>query len=103
MTQDLRATVQDLQRKLATVEATLARERVELTTVRAVLGPLSVSTGTAVQELLNYALAARRVQSALVDSIKMLQASQDPEAKALGNSMDALFRTTPVPQVLVNR
>lgn len=103
MTQDLRPTVQDLQRRLAVAEAALIRERADLETVRAVLGPLTTPLSVAVQELLNYAVSSRRAQAEFADLVRMLQSSRDAEAKAIGNSMDALFRTTPIPQVLVGR
>lgn len=102
-TQDPRSAMQDLQRRLSAAESTLIRERAELEAARALLPGSRVTVSVALQELLNYGTAARRMQAEFADLVRMLQNSKDPESKAIGNSMDALFRSTPVPSVLAGR
>jgi hypothetical protein len=100
----MRQQVVDLQRKLSAAEAAQTRAISDLTVIRSVLGANSRSLTADVTALLNYASQAKQMQARFADIIAQLRAVQSvEEARAIGNSMDALFRATPVPEVLAGR
>jgi len=102
-TPDMRQQIIDLQKQLAAVESERTRAIAELAVLRAVLVQSS-SLAEDVTALLNYAVQARQVQASFADLVAQLRAvGSVAEAKAIGNSVDALFRTTPVPAVLAGR
>jgi hypothetical protein len=92
-----------LQRQLQ--EAVTARTKAEAdaTVLRSLLGGSRPLTSD-VTALLNYGVQCKRLQAQFLDLIAQLRAVDNVnEARAIGNSMDALFRSAPVPEVLASR
>lgn len=55
------------------------------------------------QEIMVFATQAKAAQTQFIELVARLRVSGDAEARSIGNSIDALFRATPVPEVLANR
>jgi hypothetical protein len=92
-----------LQRQLQDALAAKTKAEADATVLRSILGgdrPLASD----VTALLNYGVQCKRLQAQFLDQIAQLRAIDNvTEARAIGNSMDALFRSAPVPEVLASR
>lgn len=88
--------------ELARVTADRTRIETTLVALRSVLNPRG-DLAVEVSELLTYAVQCRNVQARFVEMVAQLRAVPHPEAAAIGNSMDALFRSAPVPDVVARR
>lgn len=100
MTDDFRKRSEELQQQVRLLTSEQAKAEAILTSLRQTLG---VKTGIAlaVADLMNYAIASRSIQQQLASTIAHLRAVQTvEEARAIGNSLEALFRAARVPQVL---
>ena len=92
-----------LQKDLQAEIAKRTRAESEVTALRAVL-QTSRPIAVAVAELLTFGTQARDAQAQLAVMIAHLRAATSlDEARAVGNSMEALFRATPVPAALAPR
>lgn len=103
MTDDLRKRCDELQQQVRLLTSEQARAEAVLASLRQTLG---VKTGIAlaVAELMNYAVASRAIHQQLAPTIEHLRGAQSvEEARAIGNSLEALFRAAQVPQVLARR
>lgn len=99
--QDLYKQVGELQRQIQFLTSEKVKMEAELASLRRTLGVPS-GLSAVVAELMNYAVSAKATQTQLAPTIAHLRAVQTiEEARAIGNSLDALFRATPVPQVLM--
>lgn len=92
-----------LQRQLQEAIAAKTKAEADVTVLRSILGGNRPVTND-VTALLNYGTQCKRMQAQFADQIAQLRAVDTVnEARAIGNSMDALFRAAPVPEVLASR
>jgi hypothetical protein len=98
-----REQVISLQRQLQEAIAAKTRAESDATVLRSILGGNRPVTAD-VTALLNYGVQCKRLLAQFADQIAQLRAVDSVnEARAIGNSMDALFRSAPVPEVLASR
>lgn len=98
-----REEIVSLQRQLQDAIAAKTKAEADLTVLRSILGGNRSLTAD-VTALLNYGVQCKRLQAQFADQIAHLRAVTElNEARAIGNSMDALFRSAPVPEVLGSR
>lgn len=100
MTEELRKRVEELQQQVRLLTSEQIRTETILSSIRQSLG-IETGIALAVAELVNYGIASRAVHQQLAPTIAHLRAAQSvEEARAIGNSLEALFRAAKVPQVL---
>jgi len=102
MTTELRDQARQLLSEVAALRqqiAELTRDALEAADAKKLVG-VPGDLRTHVVELVNYGRSCRDTLRTLETMIQHLRACSDPEAKAIGNSLDAMFRSVPVPQSL---
>lgn len=87
---------------VAKLRAALIAAEGQLTALRSIIKPVR-DLPSDVAELVNYATQCRAVLTQFPVVIDQLRAHQAPDVRAIGNSLDSLFRSVQVPAVLATR
>lgn len=102
MTNELRTQIRELLAEIVVLRqqvAQLTASAEEASSAKSIIG-IAGDLRTHVVELVNYGRMCRDAMRSLETLIQHLRACSDPEAKAIGNSLDAMFRSVPPPQAL---
>lgn len=98
----VRRQLESAQVSLTAATSKLSKVESELSTIRDVVRP----TGRLIDDVsavVSYARVAASVEHRVTESIATLRVSSDLEARAIGNSLEALFRAVQVPEVIARR
>lgn len=87
---------------MAALRAEKTRIEGQLAAISSIVRPVT-DLAKDVAEVMNYAARCRSVLDQFPVVIDQLRAHAAPDVRAIGNSLDALFRSVPVPAVMQSR